>query len=73
MEIIRNCPETVVLVIDRSIEYQLSSASLSIEEREAVFEVEVEKEVDGLGLVMAGGSDANIEYNGKEFFFLMFL
>lgn len=38
-----------------------------------MFEVEVEKEVDGLGLVMAGGSDANIEYNGKEFFFLMFL
>lgn len=69
MEIIRNCPESVVLVIDRSIEYQLSSASLSIEEREAVFEVEVEKEIDGLGLVMAGGSDANIEYNGIEFFF----
>ena len=69
VEIIRNCPETVVLVIDRNIEYQLSSASLLVEEREAVFEVEVEKENNGLGLVMTGGSDANIEYNGTEFFF----
>jgi len=63
VDVLKCSPNTTKFVIARN--DVIRSRPTSSLERDNVFEVEIEKHTDGLGLLLAGGADADVVFKGE--------